>query len=57
MHAASTSGASRHAVAGPQVLVEIGLVLRLSLGRSGVYALVRLIEAATAPAGSPPARR
>ena len=33
------------------ILVELVVVLALSLGRSGVYALVRLVEAATAPGG------
>jgi membrane protease YdiL (CAAX protease family) len=31
------------------LLLEVGLVLALSLGRSGVYALVNLVAAATAP--------
>ncbi|MFN8192303.1 MAG: hypothetical protein U0R78_18125 [Nocardioidaceae bacterium] len=49
MHAASTSRVPPVTLSRALVLVEIGLVLGLSLGRSGVYALVRLIEAATAP--------
>jgi len=49
VHAASTSRVPPVTLSRALVLVEIGLVLGLSLGRSGVYALVRLIEAATAP--------
>ena len=33
------------------LVIELVIVLALSLGRSGIYALVRLIGAATAPGG------
>ncbi len=39
------------------LLVEVVLVLALSLGRSGVYALVNLLASATAPGRARPARR
>ena len=54
---------SATATAGPQpsdsallpsrklLVIELVIVLALSLGRSGIYALVRLIGAATAPGG------
>lgn len=49
MHPEPARGVLAPTLSRTLIWVEIGLVLGLSLGRSGVYALVNLVQAATAP--------